>query len=176
MRTITLLRSLALSLVVGLSVSVGGVWAQDDLTRGELRKFHQFLEDHPRVAQDLRNNPAYANDRRWVSNHDELNGFLRDNPRIRRELRENPGKVMTWERDLNARADMRKFDRFLDSHPRIADRLRAHPELLRDRKFVDSHDELQAFLRDNPDLRREMQAHPQAFMDRAARYDRLSRR
>jgi hypothetical protein len=83
---------------------------------------------------------------------------------------------MGWERSYNARTDMRKFDRFLDSHPRLADRLRANPELIRDRRFVDSHDELQAFLRDNPDIRREMQARPQAFMDRAARYDRLSRR
>ena len=176
MKAITFLRSLVLGLVVGLSVSAGGAWAQDDLTRGELRKFHEFLEDHPRIAQDLRTNPALANDRRWVTNHDDLNGFLRDNPRIRRELRENPSTVMTWERNLNARADMRKFDRFLDSHPRVADRLRANPELIRDRKFVDNHDELQAFLKENPDMRRELQAHPQAFMDRAARYDRLSRR
>ena len=176
MRMITLMRSFALSLVLGLSVSAGGVWAQDDLTRGELRNFHEFLENHPRLAQDLRNNPSYANDRRWVSRHDELDNFLRDNPRIRRELRENPSRVMGWERSYNARTDMRKFDRFLDSHPRLADRLRANPELIRDRRFVDSHEELQAFLRDNPDIRREMQERPQAFMDRAARYDRLSRR
>jgi hypothetical protein len=176
MKTISLLRSLALSLVLGLSISAGGAWAQDDLTRGELRNLHQFLETHPRVAQDLRNNPSLANDRGWVARHDELNDFLRDNPRIRRELRENPSRVMTWERNLNDRADLRKFDRFLDTHPRLAERLRANPELIRDRRFVDNHDELQAFLRENPDIRREMQARPQAFMDRAARYDRLTRR
>ena len=176
MRTTNLLRSLALSLVLGLSISASGAWAQDDLTRGELRNFHEFLENHPRVARDLRNSPSLANDRRWVTNHDELNDFLRDNPRIRRELRENPGRVMSWERNFNARADLRKFDRFLDSHPRLAERLRANPELLRDRRFVDNHDELQAFLRDNPDMRREMQARPYAFIERVTRYDRLSRR
>jgi hypothetical protein len=176
MRTINLLKSLVLSLVLGLGISASGAWAQDDLTRGELRNLHEFLENHPRVAQDLRNNPSLANDRRWVTNHDELNDFLRDNPRIRRELRENPSRVMTWERTLNARADLRKFDRFLDSHPRLAERLHANPELIRDRRFVDNHDELQAFLRENPDIRREMQARPQAFMERVARYDRLSRR
>ena len=176
MRTINLLRSLALSLVLGLSISASGAWAQDDLTRGELRNFHEFLENHPRVARDLRNSPSLANDRRWVTNHDELNDFLRDNHRISRELRENPGRVMSWERNFNARADLRKFDRFLDSHPRLAERLRANPELLRDRRFVDNHDELQAFLRDNPDMRREMQARPYAFIERVTRYDRLSRR
>ena len=176
MRTISLLRSLALSLVLGLSISANAVWAQDDLTRGELRNFHEFLESHPRVAQDLRNNPSLANDRRWVTRNDELNDFLRNNPRIRRELRENPSKVMTWERNFNARADLRKFDRFLDAHPRLAARLRANPELLRDRQFVENHDELRAFLRDNPDMRRELRAQPHAFMERVTRYDRLSRR
>jgi hypothetical protein len=150
--------------------------AQDDLTRGELRNLHQFLEEHPRVAQDLRNNPSLINDRRWVERHDELEDFLRNNSRIRRELRENPGRVMAWERNLNARADLRKFDRFLDSHPRLAERLRANPALLRDRKFIDNHDELQAFLRDNPDMRRELQARPHAFMERVTQYDRYSRR
>jgi len=175
MRTINLLRSLALSLVLGLSIS-SGVWAQDDLTRGELRNFHEFLENHPRVAQDLRNNPSLATDRRWRTRQDELNDFLRDNPGIRRELRENPNRVMTWERNFNARADLRKFDRFLDSHPRLATRLRANPELLRDRQFIENHADLRAFLRDNPDMRRELQARPYAFMERVDRYDRLSRR
>jgi hypothetical protein len=150
--------------------------AQDDLARGELRNLHQFLEGHPRIARDLRNNPTLINDRRWVERHDELQNFLRDNPRIRRELREDPGRVMASERNLNARADLRKFDRFLDSHPRLAERLRANPELLRDRKFIDNHDDLQAFLRDNPDMRRELQARPHAFMDRVNQYDRYSRR
>jgi hypothetical protein len=64
----------------------------------------------------------------------------------------------------------------LDSHPRLAERLRAKPELLRDRQFVENHDELRAFLRENPDMRRELQAQPHAFMERVTRYDRLSRR
>lgn len=164
MKPINLMRTLAGSLVLGLSISAGGVWAQDDLTRGELRNLHEFLESHPRVAQDLRTNPSLANDRRWVDRHNDLEAFLRDNPRIRREMRENPNRVMTWERNLNARADLRKIDRFLDSHPRIADRLRSNPDLINDRQFVSNHDDLQAFLRDNPDIRREFQARPRAFM------------
>jgi hypothetical protein len=64
----------------------------------------------------------------------------------------------------------------LDAHPRLAARLRANPELLRDRQFVQNHAELQAFLRENPDMRRELQAQPHAFMERVTRYDRYSRR
>lgn len=171
------LRKSAFSFFFGLGMLFSTVAvAQDDLTRHELRNLHQFLENHPRIARELRNNPSLVNDRRWVERHDDLQGFLKDHPRIRRELRENPGRVMTWERNLNARADLRKFDRFLDSHPRLAERLRDNPELLRDRRFIDNHDELQAFLRDNPDLRRELQAQPHAFMERVNRYDRYSNR
>ena len=170
-------RSLTFSFLFGLSMFFStAALAQDDLTRGELRNLHQFLEEHPRIARDLRTNPSLINDRRWVDRNDPMQNFLKDNPRIRRELRENPGRVMTWERNLNARADMRKFDRFLDSHPRLAERLRANPELLRDRKFIDNHNELQAFLRENPDMRRELQAQPHAFMERVSRNDRYSRR
>jgi hypothetical protein len=172
------IKSLTLSFLFGLAMlfSVPAL-AQDDLTRAELRNFHQFLEGHPRIARDLRNKPSLINDRRWVERqHDDLDDFLRDNPRIRRELRANPGRVMAWERNFNARADLRKFDRFLDSHPRVAERLRANPELLRDRKFVDNHKDLKEFLRDNPDMRRELQARPHAFMERVTDYDRYSRR
>ena len=170
-------RSLILSFLFGLAMLFSNVaLAQDDLTRGELKNFHQCLEDHPRVARELRNDPSLINDRRWVERNDGLQEFLRDNPRIRRELRENPGKVMAWERNFNVRADLRKFDRFLDSHPRLAERLSSNPELLRDRKFIDNHDELQAFLRDNPDMRRELQARPHAFMERVNNRDRYSRR
>jgi hypothetical protein len=179
MRTISLLKSLALSLILGLSlasVSATGAWAQDDITRREVRNLHEFLENHPRVAEDLRNNPSLANDRRWVSRHDDLEAFLRDHPRIRQELRENPSRMMSWERNLNARTDLRKFDRFLDSHPRIAERLKANPELINNRQFVENHPELRDFLRENPDMRRELQSRPRAFMERVERYDRFSQR
>jgi hypothetical protein len=177
MRTISL-KSLALNLIFALTMalSAAGAWAQDDLSRRDLRNFHEFLEDHPRIAEQLRNDPSLANDRRWVSRHYDLEAFLRNQPRIREELRENPGRVMAWERNMNARADMRKFDRFLDSHPRVAERLKDNPNLINDRRFVENHPEFEDFLRDNPDMRREFQARPYAFMERAERYDRYSRR
>jgi hypothetical protein len=157
MRTISLLKPLTLSLILGLSMALvsAGAWAQDDLTRRDLRNFHEFLEDHPRIAEQLRNNPSLANDRRWVSRHDDLEAFLRNQPRIREELRENPSGVMRWERNYASRADLRRFDEFLDSHPRIADRLRNNPDLINNWQFVENHDALQEFLRENPDIRRE---------------------
>src|SRR4030095_13345339 len=101
MRTINP-KALVVSLIFGLTMalSAAGTWAQDDLTRSQLRNLHQFLEEHPRVAEPLRNSPALVNDRRGVARHDDLEEFLRNHPRIRQELRENPGRVMAWERNL----------------------------------------------------------------------------
>jgi hypothetical protein len=170
-------KSLGLSLVLGLGMALvsAGAWAQDDLTRRDLRNFHEFLEDHPRIAEQLRNNPSLVNDRRWVSRHYDLEAFLRNQPEIREELRENPSRVMRLERNYASREDLRRFDRFLDAHPRIAERLRNNPDLINNGQFVENHDALREFLRENPDIRREFQSRPFAFMERLDRYDRLSR-
>jgi hypothetical protein len=189
------LNALGVSLMLGLSMaltSATGAWAQDGIIRRDLRNFHEFLEHHPRVAEQLRDDPSLANDRRWVSRHDDLEDFLRNNPRIREQLRENPRRFMSWERKhLNSRYDygrygygwrgdvsrwdLRRFDQFLDSHPRIAERLSRNPDLINNRQFVEDHYELREFLRRNPDIRREVQVRPHAFMERTDRYDRLSR-
>jgi hypothetical protein len=170
-------KSLGLSLVLGLGMALvsAGAWAQDDLTRRDLRNFHEFLEDHPRIAEQLRNNPSLVNDRRWVSRHYDLEAFLRNQPEIREELRENPSRVMRLERNYASREDLRRFDRFLNAHPRIAERLRNNPDLINNGQFVENHDALREFLRENPDIRREFQSRPFAFMERLDRYDRLSR-
>jgi hypothetical protein len=60
----------------------------------EIASFERFLDDHPRVAQDLRRNPSLANNGDYLEDHKELREFLRDHPAIREELRVNPRAVM----------------------------------------------------------------------------------
>jgi len=52
--------------------------------------FDRFLNDHPRVAQDLRRNPSLVDNGDYLESHKELREFLRDHPGIREELRVNP--------------------------------------------------------------------------------------
>jgi hypothetical protein len=173
------LKPFGLSMVLGLNlalVSTSGAWAQDYVTGRDLRNFHEFLEDHPRIAQQLRSDPSLINDRRWVDNHAELETFLRRNPNVREDLQENPRRFMAWERRYDRRwdnaiswRDVRRFEDFLDSYPRIADRLRRNPDLVNDREFLANHDDLREFLREHPDLRRGLQSNPYAFVERASR-------
>jgi phage-related protein len=174
------LRPLGLSIALGLNMallSATGAWAQQyDVTRRDLENFHQFLENHPRIAQELRSNPSVINNRRWVDDHNELEAFLRRHPEIREELRANPQRFMAWERRYDRRwgdnvswREVRMFEDFLDSHPRVAERLRRNPNLVNDREFLTSHDDLNDFLRDHSSLRRSLQSNPYAFVERASR-------
>ena len=173
------LRPLGLIIALGINmalVSATGAWAQNDITRRELGNFHDFLENHPRIAQELRSNPSMINNRRWVDDHNELQAFLRHNPRLREELQANPQRFMAWERRYDPRwgdnvtwRDVRSFEDFLDSHPSMAERLRHNPNLVNDRQFLTNHEDLRDFLRNHPDLSRSLRSNPYAFVERASR-------
>ena len=64
------------------------------------------------------------------------------------------------------------MDRFLDSHPEIAEQLRKDPSLIDNQRWVDSHPELQAFLQSHAGVREEFRENPNAFMRAENRYDR----
>jgi phage-related protein len=70
------------------------------------------------------------------------------------------------------RAELANFDRFLDSHPEIAEQLRKDPSLADNREYLQNHPELQEFLQNHPGVREEMKENPNAFMRREDRYDR----
>ncbi|MDP2604864.1 MAG: hypothetical protein Q8S00_20120 [Deltaproteobacteria bacterium] len=61
--------------------------------RHEIRRFHTFLQDHPRVSADLRVNPRLVGNRRYLDRHEELDDFLRRHPAVRREMLDHPDRV-----------------------------------------------------------------------------------
>lgn len=64
------------------------------------------------------------------------------------------------------------MDRFLDSHPEIAEQLRKDPSLIRDDEFVKRHPALEEYLQQHPGIREEFTENPNAFMRREERFDR----
>lgn len=69
----------------------------NDMTNREVVNFDQFLDKHPQVAQELRQDPQKVNDQSWVSSHKDLEKFLSKHPKLREELRENPQAVLNRE-------------------------------------------------------------------------------
>jgi phage-related protein len=164
--------------------------ADSDVSRSELGKFDQFLDSHPETAEQLRKDPSLINNREFVTKHDNLKEFLEQNPGVREELRENPNAFMHQEqrfdrrddgqdrrdRDFkgrdNDRADVAKFDQFLDSHPETAEQLRKDPSLVNNREFIEKHENLKEFLAQNPGVQDEIRENPNAFMHQEQRFDR----
>jgi hypothetical protein len=157
--------------------------AQDrDANRVELANFDRFLDSHREISEQLRKDPSLVDNREFVKNHPVLQTYLQDHPAVREQLRQNPNTFMREEnrfdrreedrdRDAN-RAELAKFDRFLDSHREISEQLRKDPSLVDNREFVKNHPVLQTYLEDHPGVREEIKQDPNRFMQEEARYDR----
>ncbi len=174
---------LAAALFTGMAAAQAAPATRDnDINRTELTRFDNFLDDHPAVGKELRQNPALVNDPNYVAAHPELKEFLGNHPGVREEIRENPSQFMNRETrferkggDIN-RGEAGRFDEFLDSHPAIARDLRKNPSLVNNREYVENHPELGGFLRSHEEIREDLRQHPRAFIKRERQYEAHERR
>src|SRR6266853_4207452 len=104
-----------------------------------------FLQDHPGVREEVRENPNYF---------------------MRQENRYDRGE------DNMRRQELARFDQFLDSHREVSEQLRRDPSLVKNQQFVQSHPALQSYLQDHPAIREDLTRNPDAFMRQEGRYDR----
>jgi hypothetical protein len=65
------------------------------------------------------------------------------------------------------RRALRDFDRFLDHHPLLEDRLRLKPGLSTDASFLQANPELRDFLRVNPHVAEGLTIYPRYYLNRA---------
>jgi phage-related protein len=61
-----------------------------DVTKGELSSFHEFMEGHGTISNELSKNPSLATNEEYIENHSALQSYLKANPQVREELKENP--------------------------------------------------------------------------------------
>ena len=152
-----------------------------DMTRGQMAGMDRFLDSHPEIAEQLRKNPALVNDKKFVQSHPALQSYLQQHPEAREGFRENSNAFTQQEQRFDQRRDgrdrdmtrgqMAGMDRFLDSHPEVAEQLRKNPSLVNDKKFVQSHPALQSYLQQHPEVREEFRENPNAFMQQEQRFD-----
>jgi len=86
----------ALLTAFGLLLNVGSVkasWNDRQQLRSEIEQFHDYIQTHPRVSTDLQNNPQLVYNKKYLSNHDDLERFLKRHPLVRQEINDNPGRV-----------------------------------------------------------------------------------
>ncbi len=108
-----------------------------------------FLQDHPGVREEIKENPNY---------------FMRQENRYDRQedARE----------ENRRREELARFDRFLDSHHEVSEQLRRDPSLVKNQEFLQNHPALQSYLQDHPAIREDLTRNPDAFMRQEERYDR----
>ena len=164
-----------------------------DTTRRQLADFDRFLDAHPEVASQLRQDPSLVNSPEFVENHSELQQYLQQHPEVREEIKENPNAFMNREQryerhdadsdrhdndnDRNrdrdtTRGELASFDHFLDSHPELAEKLRQDPSLISNHKFVSHSHALRDYLKEHPEVREELKENPNAFLRQEQRFDR----
>jgi len=170
-----------------------------DITREQLADMDRFMDSHPEIAEQLRKDPSLINNKQFVENHPALQEFLQSHPGVREEFTENPNAFMRREERFDRREDDRDdhrstvgdrddrrsiggdrdvtreelatTDRFLDTHPEIAEQLRKDPSLIKNKEFVENHPALQEFLQTHPEVREEFRENPNGFMRQERRFD-----
>jgi hypothetical protein len=174
----------------------------NETKRQELVTFDQFLDSHPRLAEQIHNDPSLVNNDQFVKNHPALRGYLEDHPGVREQIKENQDAFVNREelharrvnvsargRDMEfghvqdrdqdqgpTRQQLREFDGFLDKHQNIAADLRQKPWLATNYEYLQAHPELNMFLNEHPELREQVGKNPSAFVTQDNRFDNAAYR
>ena len=153
-----------------------------DTTRTELARFDQFLDSHPEIAEQLRKDPSLVNNPQFTKSHPALQTYLQDHPGISAELKENPNAFVRREDNFDRREDGRggdvnraelaRFNEFLESHREIAEQVRKNPKLVDNESFIENHPALLTYLREHPEVREQLKQNPNAFMQQENNFDR----
>ena len=69
---------------------------------------------------------------------------------------------------------LRRFDHFLQEHPRIARELSERPGRVNDPRYRDDHPELRDWLRDHPQVADLLRENPDGFMDRERHFQQYN--
>ena len=103
----------ALVLVLtGMAAAIPGMpypQKDGDITRGEVKRFDHYLDQHPEVTEQLRKHPGLVNNQDYMEKHPELREFMKNHPEVREELKSNPRAFMKREN---------RYDRHENSKPR----------------------------------------------------------
>lgn len=144
------------------------------INRTELANMDHFMDSHPEIAEQLKKDPSLVDNKQFVSSHPALQEFLASHPGVRQEMDQHPDAFMHREERYDRREDRRDaavMDRFMDSHPEVAEQLRKNPSLVDNKQFVKGHPEFQEFLASHPEVAQEYRANPAGFMQQEQRFD-----
>src|SRR6266567_1017645 len=141
------------------------------------RDLQEYLQQHPEVREEIRENPdRFMRQEQRFDRREDRRDFDRPQDRRdedRRDFDRPEGRGDNDRRDNDTtRGELASFDRFMDSHPEMAEQLRRDPSLVTNAEFVKNHPALQEYLQQHPGVREEITENPNRFMRQEQRFDR----
>jgi hypothetical protein len=132
--------------------------------RRALREFDRFLDHHPLLEDELRLNPALAEDPAFLEKNPELREFLGANREVREGLKLYPRyflyRALLRQASVPLRfSEIARLKDVFDRQPSLERALVQRPESIRDPEFLGAHAPLRDFLTLHPIL-------GQAFLSR----------
>jgi hypothetical protein len=82
-----------LALALSFQIGSNAAWGDHGHLRDEIRQFHDFLAEHPKVSTELRLNPNLVNSKKYLNKHEDLEKFLKRHPEVKREIVNHPRRV-----------------------------------------------------------------------------------
>jgi len=135
-------------------------------TTPETHSMETYLTNHPKVAEELHNNPSLINDPNWLAKHPHVQNWMANHPNVKADAAAHPASFVghtereTLTRD---RTGLRGTDEFLSKHPEMAKELNANPRLIDNSQYLADHPALNKYLADHPGVKNEWMKHPEYF-------------
>jgi hypothetical protein len=125
----------------------------------------EFLNEHPAVREEVRENPSYFMHRENQFEARNMDRDVPDRDRDRVRDRDRDRDARDVDNDLDKK-DLQDMDRFLDKHKNIEKDLQKNPSLVNDRGYLKHHKQLESFLSKNPQVGEELRENPTRFMQK----------
>lgn len=147
-------------------------------TPGEVGKFNEFLNKHPKIAGALARNPGLADNPNFIANHPEFHQYLENHPGVRDELKAHPGSFMAHEGRYEwsasggyGRGGPAKYDEYMEHHPEVWQEVGDNPALAQNPDWMAKHPEFQEYLAHHPRALENFKEHPHAFQGKGRQFD-----
>jgi hypothetical protein len=140
-----------------------------------------YLRQHPELQAYLQQDPSVRrllmerpdgfmlDEENYAKNPDQYQSGSQSSQNNRTTTLPDDNRNSDQGRD---RGELASFNRFLDSHPEIAEQIRKNPSLCDNSQFLKTHPALQTYLQQNPGVRQQLQQNPNAFMQAEDRFER----
>lgn len=151
-------------------------------TTGQTDTMEHYLTNHPKVADELHNDPSLINNPQWLAQHPTVQNWMSRHPDVKQDALRDPNQfVHHTERETltKDRRAMNGTDEFLSKHPEMAKQLNENPKLIDSPAFRADHPQLNNYLKEHPGLADEWKNHPEEFAKAAradARYNRTGQK